>query len=96
MSLACISFSTRTCLRYSSCFTTPLAWKLPRFEYDRTLLDVDEDGNYETGCTKHQEGGRDFIEKVLARDVTGEDSEMDSTNNKTYPGRDSPEWRQQV
>ena len=32
---------------------TSLARKFSRFEYDRTLLDVDEDGDYKTGCTKH-------------------------------------------
>lgn len=51
---------------------------------------------YKTGCTEHQRGGRDGVKEMLERDVTGEDSEVDSTNNKTYPGRDSPEWGQQV
>jgi hypothetical protein len=39
------------------------------------LLDVDEDGDYKTGCTKHQEGGRDYMEEMLEGDIIGEDSE---------------------
>jgi hypothetical protein len=54
---------------------------------------VDEDRDYKTKGTVHQEGGRGCIEEMLERNVIGKDTALDSTHYEAYSSCDTAKWR---
>lgn len=64
-----------------------------QIKYYKALLDVDEDKDYKTRCTKYLKRGRGCIEEMLEGINLGADLTMDFTDNQTFPSCDFTEWK---